>query len=132
MITAKVIYGLLNASTAVKAIISDRFYPIIAPQGATVPLITYKTTQRLPSHTKSSTSMLDTYQLTINMFHKDYTVLCTLCEAVRTAMDGFSGTTNSVAVQHLVYESGTEGYIEDGNYFYIEENYTMRIQRNGL
>lgn len=132
MITAKVIYGLLNASSAVKAIVNTRFYPIIAPQGATVPLITYKTTQRLPSPTKMSTSMLDTYDFTVTMFHNDYTILCNLCEAVRTAMDGFTGTTNTVAVQHLVYSSGTEGYIEEGNYFYIEENYSMRIQRNGL
>ena len=127
MLTGKIIYGVLSASTAVKAIVGTNFYPIVAPQGVEVPLVTFRTIQRLPSPAKDTVSKLDTYDVEINCYHHDYTSLCSLVAAIRTALDRYYGTVAGVNVQHCVYENGTEGYIEDGNYFFMQENYKIRV-----
>jgi hypothetical protein len=129
MVTGKVIYGLLDAATAVKAIIGNKVYPMVAPQSTVVPFVTYRTINRTPSHTKDGPSHLDTYNFEVNMYHNNYTTLVDLCEKIRQAIDSYSGTVNGQVVQHITYDNGSEGYIEDGNYFYIQETYSMRIPR---
>jgi len=127
MLTGKIIYGVLNASAAVKAIVGTKFYPIVAPQGVEVPLVTFRTIQRLPSPAKDTVSKLDTYDVEVNCYHNDYSKLCDLVAAIRVALDRYRGTVSGVNVQHCVYENGTEGYIEDGNYFFMQENYKIRV-----
>lgn len=129
MITGKVIYGILSVDTAVKALVSTRIYPLVAAQDTAVPFITFRTVQRRPSNTKINPSYLDVYEVEINIYSNSYTNACAISDAVRAALDYKKGTVNGVVLQHSVYESGNEGYIHDGNYYHIQDNYSLRIQR---
>jgi hypothetical protein len=129
MLTGDIIYGILGASTAVKALVSTRIYPHIAEQGVVQPFITFQTLQRLPTDTKGNASSLDTYQFEITIVSNNYTTACTICEAVRDELDQYTGTVNSIDVDSIVYDQGTEAYIDDANVFAIIETYNMRVRR---
>ena len=128
MITGKVIYGVLNADTAVKAAVSTKIYPHIAPQGVVFPVITFRTLQMLPSPSKNNQSLVDLYEVEINVYDKDYTNACTLHDKVRDALHLYKGTVNTVKVQHIVFESSNDGYVEDANVHFVQSTYSMRIQ----
>ena len=130
MITGKVIYGILGATTAIQTLVSSRIYPHIAPQGVSMPFVTFATIQRRPTDTKNNVSKLDVYQVEINIFDPEYTACCTIADAIRTALDQKKDTTvNSVSVDSIWYDSGVELYDETANVFVIQETYNMRIKR---
>lgn len=91
----KVIYDVLTEDATVLGLVSTRIYPSYADTKATYPFITYDIVSNVPTVAKGTTSLVDMYRIQINCINTTYASVSTLSNAVRTALDGYSGVAES-------------------------------------
>jgi len=119
----KVIHDLLDQ------LVSDKVYPIVAPQGAALPFITYQVIDKSdPWDTKGADSDADLARVQINIFTTTYSAANTLAASVRGILDFYTGTNNSVVVDRIRFAS--EYDLGEGleNYYRISQDYMIRIK----
>jgi len=119
----KVIHDLLDQ------LVSDKVYPIVAPQGAALPFITYQVIDKSdPWDTKGADSDADLARVQINIFTTTYSAANTLAASVRAILDFYTGTNNSVVVDRIRFAS--EYDLGEGleNYYRISQDYMIRIK----
>ena len=113
----KAIYSILTGDATVLALTSTRVRPVVALQGASLPYVIYQQISGPRYHTTSGPiGMADTlYQ--VNCWASTYSDMKTLSEAVRKAMDGYSGTIASVVIDviHIQDESDIPDLSADTN-----------------
>lgn len=126
------LYQRLTSRTAVSSLIGSRVYPMMAPQGAPLPLVVYQRTgvDRPQSLAGNVGNPVITLQLT--SYGTSYTNVKTIARAVRLAVDGWTGTTASVTIQRstLVTESdGMEIPADDQQlpYYSVQQSFEFRI-----
>lgn len=118
----KVIYGILNSVEA-------DVYPSIAPQGTAFPYITYQVISQTPNHTKGADSDLDVYRVQINVFSNSYAEAITLKESVRTNLDYYTGTIESIQVDRVRFDNEQEFYSEELRVYHIATDYLIWTYR---
>lgn len=103
------IYGILSGDATLTAIVSTRIYPDVAPQNADNPCIVFSEQTGEFSDTHDGGSHLDTNLAQIDIYTATITDRTTLSDRVRTLLDRYSGTVNSVVIQsmQLVYSFST-------------------------
>ena len=119
----KVIYELLDQ------LVSDKVYPIVAPQGAALPFITYQVIDKSdPWDTKGADSDADLARVQINIFTTTYAAANTLAASVRAILDFYTGTNNSVVVDRIRFAAQYD--LGEGleNYYRISQDYMIRIK----
>ena len=119
----KVIHDLLDQ------LVSDKVYPIVAPQGAALPFITYQVIDKSdPWDTKGADSDADLARVQINIFTTTYSAANTLAASVRGILDFYTETNNSVVVDRIRFAS--EYDLGEGleNYYRISQDYMIRIK----
>lgn len=99
----KAIFGILSVDAGVTAICSTRIFPDVAAQGTSFPFAVYNITRLAPSDTKSGVSTLDEERYDINCVSATYSEAIALSEAIRTALDRYSGTVSGVEVQSIQF-----------------------------
>lgn len=126
----KAIYGRLQAVSAVTTLVSTRIHPDYAPQDATYPFLIYKIIGNLPSDTKEGVSRLDTVQVSIETYASTYDSANTIAEAVRTALDRYSGTIEAIVIDSIRF-SGSQSFDMNFNehIYIIEQVYDVRQKR---
>lgn len=82
------LYTLLSGAGAVTAIASTRIYPLVAPQDADAPYITYQRIATPREYSHQGYSNLENPLLQIDCWSSDYATGKTLSEAVISAMRG--------------------------------------------
>lgn len=101
MNTEAAIYGILSADSTLTGLLASvtSIYPEVAPQGAANPCIVYseKTDEYTP--TKSGVSKLDINTVQVDIYAATIALRNTIGARVRTVLDGYTGTVNSVNVQ---------------------------------
>ena len=122
------LYGILSANAAVSAIASNRIFPEIAAQGAELPLVVYRFSNLVPSDTKSGVSTLDSESYVIVAIATSYTVSTDLSDKIRTALDRYSGTVNSVEVQSIEFTGYDSDYDADNAVYTTVTEFTLRIK----
>lgn len=97
----------LQGNAAIAAIVSDRIYPVIRPERADVPAITY---QAPPpdqvSHLGGRSATLRNYRLQVDLWARAHSQVVELDAAVRSRMDTAAATFRAV----LLPGSGLEDY----------------------
>ena len=119
----KVIHDLLDQ------LVTDKVYPIVAPQGAALPFITYQVIDKSdPWDTKGADSDADLARVQINIFTTTYAAANTLAASVRAILDFYTGTNNSVVVDRIRFAA--EYDLGEGleNYYRISQDYMIRIK----
>jgi len=103
------LYARLTSRTAVSSLIITRVYPLIAPQGAPLPLVVYQRTavERPQSLAGNVGNPVVTLQLTT--YGTSYTSVKSIARAVRLAVDGWTGTTAGVTIQRTTLQSEADG-----------------------
>jgi len=126
------LYGRLTADTAVSSLIGTRVYPLIAPMGATLPLVIYQRTgvDRPRSLTGNVGNPVVTLQLT--SYGTSYTAVKSIARAVRLAVDNWTGTTAGVTIQRTTLTSEADGVEmpQDDQmlpYYSVAQSYEFRI-----
>lgn len=117
------IAGVLLSDSNVTAIVGQRIYPLRRPQKSALPAIVYELSGVDPHDTKSGPSTMDHDYVRVFIESNDYnTNYVNLISAVRTALDRYNGTINSITVQSVQFEGVTE-FDEniDNNTVYVSE-----------
>ena len=103
-------------------------YPKVAPQQTTGTHAVYHVISNTPTDVKESASVVDIVRVQISIFANTYAALQTAAESVRSTLDYFQGTTNSIAVDLIRYENETDDYEMDTNEYMISQDYFIRIK----
>lgn len=105
------IYGRLSADSTLTALLSSvtSIYPEVAPQNASNPCIVYSESTAEYSDNKDGASHLDTSIIQVDVYADTIATRNTIGARVRTLLDRYSGTVNSIVVQsiQLVYSFKT-------------------------
>lgn len=93
------IYNLLKDNTAVAAIVSTRIYPDYVPQNALIPAITYQQLSGTRDHTLTDSVDMVPSSWQLNCWEENMPDARSLANAVRVALDNYSGTKSSTVIQ---------------------------------
>lgn len=125
----KVIYNLLSADGAVSALVGTRIYPMIAPQEAADPCITYTLNSIEYNETKDAASSLNFEEWAVNGFSKTFTEANDLRDAVIAALNRFSGTNSGVKISNTVVKRADHFYDNEERLFafVIRFNFVVNV-----
>lgn len=129
MKAGKAIYGILSANAGVTAICSTRIFPDVAAQGSEFPFVVYNITRLAASDTKSGVSTLDEERYDLNCVSSSYAQAIGLSEAVRGALDRYSGTVNGVAVQSIQFTDFETNFDDDNDVYVAVVEVVIRVKR---
>lgn len=88
------IYGRLGATTGVTGILgSTKIYPVVLPQKATLPAVTYAQITGVRHHAAGKDPSLTSPTWQVSAWSTDYKQVKTLSREVRLALQDYSGTT---------------------------------------
>jgi len=111
------IYAILVADGTVSGLVSTRIYPVKLPQSPDMPAITYSRVSGPRIQTIAGPSGLAYPRVQVDSWASTYTGIKTLADAVRQALDGYSGTIASIRIGGIMmdgeldlYEPGVEEY----------------------
>lgn len=122
----------LTSQTSVSQYISNRVFPVIAPQNTPMPLIVYQRTavERPQSLAGNVGNPVVTLQLTT--YGTSYTSVKNIARAVRLAIDGWTGTTASVTIQRTTLTGEADGVDMPADdqmlpYYNVQQTFEFRI-----
>ena len=89
--------------------------------------IIYNIISSLPHNTKDGASDYDKYRFQIDSYARTYSAVDTLAASVRSTLDEYSGTSESVVIDHIFFEGEFDSveFIEEGE---AREDYFRRSQ----
>ena len=96
---AAAIVSILTSDATVSGIVSSRVYPLFVPQNATIPAITYQNIVSPRVHTLGSVDDMVPALYQLNCWAETMEGARALSEAVRGALNNYSGTVGGVVIQ---------------------------------
>jgi len=106
------IRSILTAESDVTDLVSTRVYPYMRQQGSVFPAIVYELEDTEPQQGLGGFQSLTRCELSISQIAETYAGAKTLAEKVRTALNGYTGTSEGVAIKSLVHDNDI-GIVED-------------------
>jgi hypothetical protein len=126
----KVIYNLLSNNSGVYNLAHYRIYPITAPQNTTFPFVVYTITNTEPSLTKDGVSPLDVISFQIDCYSTQYDENTSLANAVRSALDYYTGTVEGQQIQRIRFVGEGDGdYNAELEIFWKSLDFSIRLKR---
>lgn len=95
------IYTQITSDVAVAAVLSTRLYPVIAPDGASLPYATYQVISDLLPYGVSGSVNLRDCRVQVSVWATTYDAARSLAKLIETAVDGAAGTIASMDVDHM-------------------------------
>lgn len=86
------VYKLLTDDATVGGLVSTRVYPVVVPQGSSLPYISYQRVASRHVHSMDGVAGLAETTIQIDCYASTYSGGKALGEAVRLALDGYTGT----------------------------------------
>ena len=116
----------LNGHAGLSALISTRLFPLILPEGVTMPAATYQRISgpRMRSHSGPSGVSMPRYQF--NCWGDTYKQAKEVADQVRIALESFSGTMGTVPVHAGFVEDDRDFYDEDVKQFFTAVDVILR------
>lgn len=103
-------------------------YPMKAPQTTALPYIVYHVISNDPTDTKDGVSELDVARVQIDSYAATYSAAATLSDSVRSTLDRYSGTVQSIVIDKIVFENENDIYDEDAECYRRSQDYFIRIK----
>lgn len=107
------LYNYLSNTAGITALVSTRIYPVVLPQNATYPAITYQVISTPIIHTVEGCSAPNTNMQIDCWSTNTYLEAHQVADAVETALDNYSGTWNSADVVSACLLTGRQDLYED-------------------
>jgi hypothetical protein len=120
----KAIRHILVNDTGVKAI-TTRCYPVKTPQKPTYPLIVYHKISGWRDHHLQGASGLANPRFQIESWAKTYEGAKTLSEAIRGALDGYTGTADGTKIGSCLLENENDFYEHEIEIYRIVQDYLV-------
>ena len=128
----KFIYDILIDATYSTGAQPTGIFPVVADQGANMPLIVYGISGANGNETKTSTSMFDVYTVDITCLAATYNTVNVMSEAVRTAIDRYTNYAipgTSLIVNSVRFTDLNDVYFDDLKAYGQELTFDFIIQR---
>lgn len=103
----------LVAVAGVTALVSSRVYPVKLPQSATLPAVTYQRISTVREGAMGADSDIVRVRVQVTSWADSYSGVKSLSEAVRAALQRYSGTSAAVDVRDCFLDSELDLYGED-------------------
>ena len=124
---AKAIYLILSTNAGVSAVVGDRIFPQVIPQGKELPAISYMKEVASPENSLDGPGSIEIQRYEIKMYSRSYPELETLVNAARSALDFAAGTFNGVILDGCSFITERDAYSEDQSLFGRLQEYQLRI-----
>lgn len=131
MIIEQALFVELKTAAGITALVGTRVYPLILPQNAAFPAITFQKVSGSRSHSQSGPSNLAHPRFQISCWAKGDTAYPDakgLAAQVRQAIDGFKGTmggAGGVDVQSCELVSEVDGYVGESYLYVVHLDFVM-------
>lgn len=130
MIVGKLIYSLLVNDATVTGYINTRIYPGFIPQDTQFPALTYAFDSQLPTKSKDGDAGLDTLDMSLVIYHENYTEAHELAEQCRTLLNYYAGTSQGITVDKITFENQSDNsYVSEYEFTVLTQSYTIRLRR---
>jgi Protein of unknown function (DUF3168) len=128
----KAIYTILSADATLAAIFSNRIFPATVPARTATPYLVYTKISATPTNDKDGPSALDEEYFQIDIYTATYDQNHTAAERVRTLLDRTRNTVSGIAIDHIVFESETDGVFDPNlSVYWVSQDYRFRVKRAG-
>jgi hypothetical protein len=119
---------ILVADSGVTALTSQISHGI-ANQEDIMPFITFLVFDTSPNETKDTLSQTDVISVSISCFSQNNLNAVSIAEAVRTALDGYTGTENSTTIESSTFEKQRDAWLPQAKAFQITVEFQLFIKR---
>ncbi len=110
------IVTLLTSSSALNALVSTRIYPVVIPTGSSLPCVTYSVTSNVVIDGYSLDMQgLNRARVSVDVFSTSYLEAHTTAQAVRAALDGYTGGD----IQLIYIENVQDFYMSDAEIYRV-------------
>jgi|TARA_R100000084_G_scaffold74788_3_gene33659 hypothetical protein len=106
------IRSILTADSDVSALVSTRVFPYLRQQGTAFPAIVYELEDTEPQQGLDGFQSLTRCELSVTNVAETYSGAKDLASKVRTALNGYTGTSEGVAIKSVVHDNDI-GIVED-------------------
>lgn len=112
------LYAYLAADAGVSGLVGTRIYPLLLPQEPTLPALVYQRISTNPlGHSHDGPNHLTRVRMQLRCHGATLLAAKTLADAVRDALDGYSGAMGTVTVQSVFREDeGDDDEPETGSW----------------
>jgi hypothetical protein len=124
-----VIYNLLSNDATVSGLVGLKIYPYIGTENIVYPYIVYDQVSLQPTDTKDGVSELDTVSYDVEIYTKSPSELTSVSNAVRDALDRYSGTVNTKLIDSIRYLGENSGFSLDDRVYLRVQNYSIRYKK---
>lgn len=122
------IFSILSNDSNTNTFSSGGIYADVAEQGQTPPITVYRLTDVTPEPTKDGASDWDKYELEIAAIAKTEEDADTLAGHIKTALDDYTGTANSVVVDRITFQEKRAYYDEPSELYIREQDFTVIVK----
>ena len=125
------IMNLLLSNSGVTTLVSDKIYPVVAPEKIKTEYVTIRRTGTSPTIVKNETSGKDETFFTVAAYSKEYKKCIQILEAVRTVIDNYKGTPTDSTINFLNvwYQVSEDLFDKEDETYVVVDTYAARIKR---
>jgi hypothetical protein len=102
----------LVTTTVVSSIVSSRIFPLLAPQSAALPFITYRRSGIRRQQTLSGPMGVPQVSVDFDVYAATYEGARDLADKVRLSLDGYGGTFDNTVVQQVSLENEQDDFVQ--------------------
>ena len=102
----------LVTTTVVSSIVSSRIFPLLAPQSAALPFITYRRSGIRRQQTLSGPMGVPQVSVDFDVYAATYEGARDLAEKVRQRLDGYGGTFDNAEVKQVSLENEQDDFVQ--------------------
>lgn len=127
-VAEQALYARLAAVAGVTALVSTRIYPVKLPQNATLPAVTYQRVSTSRAGAMGADPGVAWARIQVTSWATSYSGLKSLSEAVRAALQRYSGSSGGVTVLDVTLDSELDLYGEDeseAGVFAVAQDFTV-------
>ena len=103
-VVEEAIHTILTSESAITNIVATRVYPVVIPQGGTIPAVTYQRISTPRIWDLDGPDGMATPRMQLNCWGTSYSSASSLSNAVRGVLDNYSGTADSVVIHQVALE----------------------------
>lgn len=123
----------LTNHTSVSTLVGTRVYPVIAPMGTALPLVVYQRTNVSREQSLAGPVGAPVVSIQLTSYATSYTACKQIAQGIRLAVDGWTGTTQSVTITRTSLESENDGVTVPTDdtqtpYYNVQQSFSFRIQ----
>lgn len=118
MTIASVIYSRLSNTAGLVALIATRAYRVIAPQGVTIPFVTYRVVSAIRQSGMGTDIGIVEARLQFDIVANTYESAVAITEQLRTAMQRWIDPSSAPAVLDSYIENVFDGFDDDTDLFH--------------